>query len=164
MPCHTKSNSYNSYNVYNCNNSHSYNKKQKSRAKETITKLIRKSGQGESKHEQDIVLLTPTEQSGRSQGMAEQSRRYAALKERKKNQQQERKQNKKQQTAICKNNNDHDFGVTKKFEGSQRQSQQRNYLLCLMFCGCMRGVCVCACVRGRLTGIEIDTLTNALGL
>lgn len=28
----------------------------------------------------------------------------------------------------------------------------------------MRGVCVCACVRGRLTWIEIDTLTNALGL
>lgn len=56
--------------------------------------------------------------------MAKQSRRYAALKETKKRQ--ERKQNKKQQTAICKNNNDHDFGVTKKFEGSQsRESKDK---------------------------------------
>lgn len=52
------------------------------------------------------------------------------------------------------------LGSQKSLREAKRQSQQRNYLLCLMFCGCMRGVCV----RGRLTGIEIDTLTNALGL
>lgn len=56
------------------------------------------------------------------------------------------------------------LGSQKSLREAKRQSQQRNYLLCLMFCGCMRGVCVCACVRGLLTGIEIDTLTNALGL
>lgn len=160
MPCHTKSNSYN---IYNCNNSHSYNKKKKSRAKETITKLIRKSGQGESKHEQDIVLLTPTEQSGRSQGMAEQSRRYAALKERKKSSKRGSK-TKNNKPQFAKTTMTMILGSQKSLREAKRQSQQRNYLLCLMFCGCMRGVCVCACVRGRLTGIEIDTLTNALGL
>lgn len=80
--------------------------------------------------------------------MAEQSRRYAALKERKKNQQQERKQNKKQQTAICKNNNDHDFGVTKKFEGSQKTKPTTELSIVLnvlwVYAGCM---CVCMCAR-----------------